>query len=416
MFQMPLEDKALTTFHQPAADWELRLVIADAADKREPLEILGSGSRRAIGRPLPSLTTVSTRAMRGITLYEPTELVMSARAGTRVIDIEAELSRRGQILAFEPIDLGPTLGSDSSVATIGALFAGNLSGSRRIMVGAARDHLIGIKAISGTGEEIKSGGRVMKNVTGVDLVKPLSGSWGTLAALTEVTFKVTPVPEETRTLLFAGLTEELACEAMTSALGTPFEVSGAVHIDGALASRLNHPPDGLGGRSLTALRIENFAAFLGYRSGALADMLRQFGDIVRLDDAASRTFWGELRRLSLLSGSTRPLWRISVAPTRAPLVVSSIRRYHQSDAFYDWSGGLIWLELPDAADAGATDIRRVLATHGGHATLIRADQSVRSVVDVFHPMELGVARLTRGLKQAFDPYGIFNPGRMYEGL
>ena len=406
----------MTDIHHPAADWELRRVIADAAHRREPLEIVGSGSRRKIGKPLAPMAAVSTLAMRGLSLYEPTELVMGARVGTRVADIETELAHRGQMLAFEPIDLGPVLGVDSREATIGALFAGNLSGSRRIAVGAARDHLIGIKAITGTGDEVKSGGRVMKNVTGVDLVKALSGSWGTLAALTEVTFKVVPMPEETRTLLFAGLTEELAVEAMTGALGTPFEVSGAVHIDGALATRLHHPPAGLGGRSLTALRIENFSAFVAYRAKALADALTQFGEIAMLDDGASRVFWGELRRLSLLAGSTRPLWRISVAPTRAPLVVSSIRRYHQADAFYDWSGGLIWLEVPDAADAGATDIRRVLATHGGHATLIRADDAVRTAVDVFHPMELGIARLTRGLKEAFDPFSILNPGRMYQGI
>ncbi|MEZ5842571.1 MAG: FAD-binding protein [Hyphomicrobiaceae bacterium] len=405
----------MTDIHHPAADWELRRVIADAAHRREPIEIVGSGSRRTIGRPIPPMAIVSTLAMRGLSLYEPTELVMSARVGTRVADIENELAHRGQMLAFEPVDLGPALGVDSREATIGSLFACNLSGSRRIAIGAARDHLIGVKAITGTGDEVKSGGRVMKNVTGVDLVKALAGSWGTLAALTEVTFKVAPIPEETRTLMFAGLTEELAVEAMTSALGTPYEVSGAVHIDGALAQRLHHPPAGLAGRSLTALRTENFSAFVAYRATALAETLAQFGEIAMLDDGASRQFWGELRRLTLLTGS-RPLWRISVAPSRAPLVVSSIRRYHQADAFYDWSGGLIWLEVPDAADAGATDIRRVLATHGGHATLIRAEEAVRAQVDVFHPMELGIARLTRGLKEAFDPFAILNPGRMYQGI
>lgn len=406
----------MTDIHHPAADWELRRVIADAAHRREPLEIVGSGSRRKIGKPMAPMAAVSTLAMRGLSLYEPTELVMGARVGTRVADIETELAHRGQMLAFEPLDLGPALGVDSRDATIGSLFACNHSGSRRIATGAARDHLIGIKAITGTGDEVKSGGRVMKNVTGVDLVKALAGSFGTLAVLTEVTFKVVPMPEETQTLLLAGLTEDIAIEALTGAMATPYEVSGAVHIDAALASRLHHKPAGAEGRSLTALRIENFSAFVAYRSGALREALKQFGEIATLDDASSRVFWGELARLSMLAGSSKPLWRVSVAPSKAPLVVASIRRYHEADAYYDWSGGLIWLEVPDAADAGATDLRRVLATHGGHATLIRAEPAVRAAVDVFQPMDLGIARLTRGLKQAFDPYAILNPGRMYPGI
>jgi len=398
---------------RPAVDWELASVISDAVQRGWPLEISGAGTKRGIGRPMQVAADVTTRAMRGVTLYEPSELVMSARAGTLVSDIEAELARHGQMLAFEPLDVGPLFQGQRGQGTIGGVFASNLSGARRIAAGAARDHLIGLKAVTGRGESIKSGGRVMKNVTGYDVARGLTGSWGTLAVMTEVTFKVLPAPEATATLVLAGLPDEIGVEVLRTALGTPYEVSGAVHLQQAPASRLWQAGLKSLGTSITALRIETFANFLAQRSEKLKALLKPYGEIHELDTASSLVFWDEMRQLAPMTESSAPLWRISTAPRSGPKLVAAIAQYMPVEAVYDWSGGLVWLLVPPSADAGATDVRRVIALHGGHATLIRAEAPVRAAIDVFQPLDAAVERLTRRLKASFDPAGILNRGRMY---
>jgi glycolate oxidase FAD binding subunit len=399
----------LEQVHRPAVDWELANLLRDATAGKIPVEIIGAGTKRAIGRATQAATPITTSSLSAITLYEPTELVMSARAGTPLARIEAELAINNQMLAFEPIDLGPAMGEAPLKGTIGAVFATNLSGARRVMSGAARDHILGVVAITGNGDAIKSGGRVMKNVTGIDVARGLMGSWGTLAVLTEVTFKVLPKPQTQATLAFAGLPDEIAMEAMCQALGSPFEVSGTVHLQAGLARRLWHAGMRSAGTAVTALRIENFESFVSYRTGKLTELLKHFGEIHVLEHDSSVAFWDEMRQLSVLQNSTATLWRISTTPRLGPKVVSV-------DAMYDWSGGLIWVEVPSSADAGATDIRRIMAVHGGHATLIRADTPVRAAVDVFQPLEQGIARVTAKLKATFDPAGILNPGRMYASL
>jgi glycolate oxidase FAD binding subunit len=284
------------------------------------------------------------------------------------------------------------------------------------VAGAARDHMLGVRGVNGRAEIFKSGGRVMKNVTGVDLVRGVAGSWGTLAALTEVTFKVLPIPEDTVTLLFFGLHDDVAIELLTAAVGTPYEVSGAAHLQQALAGRLRYEAIRDQDKSVTALRLESFSSSLAYRKQRLREVLQSYGRCHELGREGSLALWGELRELSVLPSSSTLLWRISCRPTIAPKLVKAIARYMPVQVFYDWAGGLIWVEVPASADAGAADIRRVVAIHGGHATLIRAEPAVRAAVEVFQPLAPGVDRLTRGLKAAFDPDGILNPGRMYAGL
>jgi glycolate oxidase FAD binding subunit len=320
------------------------------------------------------------------------------------------------MLAFEPIELASLTGGEPGQATIAGVFATNMAGSRRIRVGAGRDHLLGVRAVNGRGEIFKSGGRVMKNVTGYDLCRGLSGSWGTLAVMSEVTFKVVPVPEDTCTLILLGLPEEIAIEILCAAMATPFEVSGAVHLQPSLVARLWHEGLRRQGQALTALRLENFAKSVAYRSGRLKEHLKAYGEIHDLDRDNSFAFWGELRQLSVLQGSDAQLWRISTSPSAGPKIVAAISAYMECRAFYDWSGGLVWAEVLPTTDAGAADIRRVIATHGGHATLIRAEPQVRSAVEVFQPLEAGLQKLSRKLKAAFDPAGILNPGRMYANL
>jgi glycolate oxidase FAD binding subunit len=401
---------------RPIDEREFARVLAEAVESKTPLEVSGGGSKQKIGRPMQTAANVSSRAMRGITLYEPSEMVMAVRTGTPLAHVETALAERSQMLAFEPMDLGPLTGGEAGQGTIGGAFATNLSGARRVAVGAARDHLLGVKGVNGRGEIFKSGGRVMKNVTGYDLCRGLAGSWGTLAVLSEVTFKVLPAPEDTGTLVLFGLPDEFAVEVLCTAMASPFEVSGAVHLQPALVARLEHQSLRSERRAVTALRIENFAKSVAYRKGKLKDLLKVYGEIHELDRPSSLSFWGELRRLSVLQGSDAPVWRISTAPTAAPKVVAAISSYMECRAFYDWSGGLVWAEVLPTLDAGAADVRRVIATHGGHATLIRAEPHVRAAVEVFQPLEAGLDRLSRRLKAAFDPAGILNPGRMYPGI
>jgi glycolate oxidase FAD binding subunit len=400
---------------RPVDEREFARVLAEAHAAKTPLEVVGAGSKQGIGRPMQTAAGVSSSALRGITLYEPTEMVMAARAGTPLTQVETALAERGQMLAFEPVDYGPMLGGEAGQASIGGVFAANVSGARRVALGAARDHLLGIRAVNGRGEVFKSGGRVMKNVTGYDLCRGLAGSWGTLAVLTEVTFKVLPAPEDTATLVLLDLPDDLAVEALCTAMASPFEITGAAHLQAPLAARLEHPGFKGLGQAVTALRIENFTKSVAYRKGRLKDLLKAYGAIHELERDTSRLFWGELRRLSVLRGLA-PVWRISTRPTAGPKVVAAISAFMECRAYYDWSGGLVWAEVLPTTDAGAADVRRVIATHGGHATLIRAAPQVRAAVEVFQPLEAGPAKLSRRLKSAFDPAGILNPGRMYAGV
>jgi glycolate oxidase FAD binding subunit len=354
--------------------------------------------------------------MRGIPLYEPTELVMRARVGTPVADIELELARRNQMLAFEPIDLGPLLGLEPRQGTIGGVFATNFSGARRVSAGGARDHILGLSGVTGRGEVFKSGGRVMKNVTGLDVGRALTGSWGTLAVTTDVTFKVLPQPEATATLAITGLPDEIAVEVLCIAMGTPYEVTGAIHLQKPAAMRLWHSGVRGLGSAVTVLRLEGFPASIASRIEKLRRVLKPYGELHVFETESSLAFWSEMRQLTIFYGSSNPLWRISTAPKMGPKVVAGIARYMTVEASYDWSGGLVWLEVPLSADAGATDIRRIIALYGGHATLIRAEPAVRAAVEVFQPLEPGVEKLTARLKQTFDPVGILNPGRMYANV
>ena len=403
-------------FHAPDTVEELAYLVAEAADTRTPLEVMGHGTKREVGRLVQYGAVLSTESLVGVSLYEPTELVLVALAGTPVAQIEQMLAENDQELPFEPVDLGPVLGFGPGQATIGGVLATNISGSRRILSGSARDHLLGVQAVNGRGETIRSGGRVMKNVTGYDLSRALAGSWGTLAVLTEVAIKVLPAQREVRTLLCFGLADPTGVEALGLALGTPFEVSGTVHVNGELARRFSDEEISRPGQSVTAIRVENFPASARYRASRLKQILQAYAPALELDTARSRMFWDDVKSLRMFERTGRPLWRISMAPTSGPKLVHSLARKIDVRALYDWSGGLIWLDTPLITDAGAVEIRRTLAEFGGHATLIRAEPQARAVIDVFQPLDAPLMALTAALKQAFDPVGILNPGRMYAGI
>jgi glycolate oxidase FAD binding subunit len=376
--------------------------VRGAIAKKVPLALIGGGTRTGLGRPVQAGETLSLEKLTGVTLHEPAEMVISALAGTPLRVVEETLAAKGQMLPFEPMDHRAIFGTTGE-PTIGALVATNLSGPRRVVVGACRDHLIGVRFVNGAGEIIKSGGRVMKNVTGLDLVKLQAGAHGTLGVLTEVTFKVLPRPETSATMIFEGLSDTDAVAAMSAALGSPFEVSGAAHWPAGIA----------GEKSQTLLRFENFAASIDYRFKALAQQLARFGDPRRVDGTASEKLWSDIRDcMPLAAPRENALWRISVKPSDAPGVSADIRdKLADARLFYDWGGGLIWVATHSAKDAGAAIIRA--ASKGkGHATLVRAPDSIRTSVPVFEPEAAPVAALSRRIKASFDPAGLINPGRM----
>src|SRR5690348_3311947 len=320
--------------------------ISWALGERKTLELVGHGSKRAIGRAAQWDATLDLSELSGVTLYEPEELVLSAKAGTPLAEIEALVADKHQELAFEPMDYGPLLGGETGAATIGGAIAANASGPRRIKSGAARDHFLGFSAVSGRGETFKSGGRVVKNVTGYDLCKLIAGSWGTLAAMTDVTLKVLPKPETEVTVLISGLDDAQACSAMAAAMASPYDVSGAAHLPDHVASFF----DGLSKpEASTVLRLEGFAPSVRHRQDTLAAQMKDFGAVTILDAASSQTLWRGIRDVKAFASAGarhRPLWRISVPPLSGQRLVDLITPAAQM--FYDWAGGLVWVAMPYA--------------------------------------------------------------------
>ena len=399
---------------RPKDGQELAKLISWAAGDGEALEVVAGGSKRDLGRPMTASHVLDVTAFTGVEAYEPEELVLTAKPGTPLAEIEAMLDRAGQMLAFEPGDWGPLLGFAAGRQTLGGALACNLAGPRRIKQGAARDHLLGFHAVSGRGEAFKSGGRVVKNVTGYDLSKLMAGSYGTLAVLTEVTVKVLPRSEATVTLVLWGLDDERAVAALTQALNSPHEVGGAAHVPSATAPIVLAGARG----SATLMRVEGHGPSVAARSAALRHELQDFGAAELLSDSAARAPWRALTDVRAFSGEQDcVVWRISVAPQSGPGVSTAICRSLDAKTVLDWGGGLVWCAVAgSAADGGAEIVRAAAKAVGGHATLIRASEELRGRVAVFEPQPPALAALSRRIKESFDPERVLNPGRMYRDL
>src|ERR1700730_12399095 len=390
----------------PAEPAEVAEYIAEAAAKRTPLSITGLGSKAALGRPMKNGGRLDLSRLDGVIFYESGELVFSALAGTPIETIETMLAKNAQELAFEPMSFAALYGTGSG--TIGGSIMANLSGPRRIKAGAARDFVLGVKAVSGRGEAFKAGGRVVKNVTGYDLPRGLAGSFGTLAVATEITLKVLPRAETSVTLILENLNPFRAAEALCAAMGAPVDVSGAAHLPPGAAKTQAFAT------AITALRLEGFAPSVTERYERLALMLKSFTPAGRLDAPASQTLWRAIRDVTpLAEPRDKIIWKNSVSPTAGPKVASAIGGTPNAKALFDWSGGLVWLALDPCADAAAGIIRQAIAQHGGgHATLVRAPVESRARIPVFEPQPEALASLSRRLKEAFDPYAILEPRRM----
>ena len=393
----------------PQSETEAADLIRDRAEAGRPLAIIGGNTRSGFGNAVEADATLSSRGLSGIVSYNPAEMVMTVQAGTPVDEVKAALSDARQMMAFEPMDHRAIMGSVGE-PTIGGVFAANVSGPRRFVAGAARDSLLGIRFINGHGEAIKAGGRVMKNVTGLDLVKLLAGSYGTLGFLTEVTFRVLPVPPAEATMVISGLEDETSTNAMAAAMATSLEVSAAAHLPESVKSRfLNGSlPQG----AATVLRLEGLAASVEARLHKLKTLLAAFGPVVSLERDESRALWGEIRDVAPYAGNpSKPLWRVSIAPSQGHKLVAALRLEAGIDAFYDWQGGLVWMQME--ADPEAKLLRGYIRSlGGGHATLLRASDEVRRSIPAFEPLNAVEVALSSRVKQKLDPAGIFNPGRM----
>lgn len=394
----------------PADEAEMAAVVAEARAAQRPLLVQGFGSKAAMLRPVQAAATLSTRALSGITLYSPTELVISAQAGTPLHVVEAELQAQGQQLTAEPPDLSGLLGS-TAAQSWGGMVAANLSGPRRVAWGATRDHVIGMRIINGRGEIIRAGGRVLKNVTGLDLCKLITGSHGTLGIMTEITMKVLPAPETVGALIIRGLDARHGVAALAAALGSPFGVSGAAWLPAWAVDTI----PGIGSQSVTVIRVEDFPNSVSYRLDRLATTLARFGRAEPLDERTSRRVWTAIRDVSPIRPEPgEAVWHLSTRPSRGPVLLELIGNAGVR-GFLDWGGGRIWAVGP-GTEAAHSAIMHAVWELGGTFTVMRAPETLRAAMPVVPPESPPLVGLTQRVKAAMDPAGIFNPGRLYAGL
>ena len=393
----------------PTDEAGIAAAVAAAHASGEPLAVEGNGTKRALLRPVQAARTLSTRNLTGISLYKPQELVLSARAGTPMPEIEAALAEKGQMLIAEPPDTRAIFGA-SLPATFGGIVATNLSGPRRIAWGAMRDHVLGIRAVNGTGEVFRSGGRVLKNVTGLDLCKLLTGAHGTLGVLTEITVKVLPAPEATGTVAVRVPDLATGVAALAAGLGSPFGVSGAALVpEGA-------PREAILDGTIAVLRLEEFSESLTYRLGRLREDLARFGDIATLEGENSRALWRQIREAAPLAADpAEAIWRVSVRPSAGPAVAQAVAAAFGGRVLLDWGGGLVWIAGPATAAAHAA-VMDASAAAGGVFCLFRAPEPLRAAVAVLPEEAAPLAAIARRVKAVMDPKGVLNPGRMRAGV
>ena len=391
--------RSIAHAHYPEDESQLSAMVGDAARNAVSISIVGGGTRAGFGASLKSGMQLFTSKLAGITLYEPSALTIAARAGTPLAQIEAELNAQGQHLPFEPANWRALMATNGE-PTIGGMVASNACGPRRIHSGAVRDSAIGVRFVDGAGTLVKNGGRVMKNVTGYDLVKLMCGSFGTLGVLTEVTFKLLPRPETSATVILAGLSPQQGVAAMSAGLTSPWDVTGAAHTINGAAAR-------------TFIRVEGFESSVAYRAGQLQQLLSPIGNCsIEASHSASIEIWRSVRDVKQFAGKDGAVWRVSLRPSSAPAFLALLGRNTAHQCLLDWGGGLVWLLLPEQGDAGQAAIRNALAGFGGHATLVRAASQTGEPVDAFQPQTAALEAISAALRRQFDPKGIFNRDRI----
>lgn len=386
------------THHQPTTEQELIALVSDVMARGAHCELRGGGSKARIGADRET-EIIDMRGFAGVVDYDPPELVLTVRAATPLLEVQRLVESEGQMLAFDPFDHGALLGGETGKATIGGIVAAGVAGSQRLTMGGARDHLLGFTAVSGRGERFVAGAKVVKNVTGYDLPKLMAGSWGRLAAMTELTLKVLPRPRVVRSIAIEGLDHKQACRAMSQAMGSPAEVAAAAHLQ-----------ENAGAPATTVFRLQGFAPSVVARCAQLPDILRNHGVAALLTEPEADAVWEAIRTVEPLAGAPT-LWRINVPPSQAPDIID---RFEARGARWllDWAGGLIWL----AYEGDAAELRSAVEAAGGHAMLIRAPSDVRAAVPMQHPRKHGVAAIEERVRRAFDPAGIFESGRFLDEI
>lgn len=397
---------------------ELQSVVRDALLTKRTLELLGHGSRRALGRPVSADVRVDLSRLQGVKLYEPEELILVVGPGTPLTDLKQMLADHGQHLAFEPPDYGVLWGEASDQGTVGGAIMSGRNGPRRLTAGGARDFVLGAKAVNGRGEQFAAGGRVVKNVTGFDLPKLIAGSFGTLCAVTELTLKVLPKPPEVATFAVLGLAAHQASLLMQKILKElSAQISSVAFLPADVVVSSSVDDLSKSGTSALLFRMEGFGMAVSSGLGNISKLLKGTAPSLILDEDQTHQLWTEIGDVHFFSGSNKPVWFLSVPPSLGAEIGEYLIRELHGKCFYDWAGGGIWLELPDESDAAASVVRSsisTLANNDGHATLIRAEQQVRSHVSPFQPQPPALAQLIERVRRQFDPAGVFNPGRMYE--
>jgi glycolate oxidase FAD binding subunit len=385
-------------FH-PTSNDEVMQIIAEAHAVGRRLEIIAGGTKRGLGGPVTADAVLDLSGLAGIDFYEPEELVIKLRAGTSVAAIREALADKKQHLAFEPPDYAAFFGAVRSNDTIGGIVACNLAGPRRIQAGAPRDAVLGIEGVNGRGEAFKGGGRTVKNVTGYDMPKLMTGSFGVLAALTSVTLKVLPAPPREVTLLLTGLGDAKATQLLGDVLSLPADISAAVHLGGKRT-----------GAPVTALRLEGFQDSVIARQAELESRLHKLSDVRTIAGDESREFWCGLRDLSSFAfGADTCVWRLMLPASQAARVVNAVG----GEAIYDWGGAEVFLRMTlDQAEAQAQAIRMLVGEAGGNACLFRAPAEMRGRIGAFQPRPKALHELSERVRQMFDPNGILNPGKL----
>jgi len=406
----------------PLNEKELSDYIKKFYKSNTPIEIIGSGSKKEIGKPLQCANSISLSKLSGIIKYLPEELYVHVKAGTPIKEIEEELKKKKQQLAFEPIDFGNLFNGKSDYGTAAGQAACNISGSRRFKVGSVRDHVLGFRGVNGKGEIIKSGGTVVKNVTGYDLSKLICGSYGTLVALTEIVFKVLPIPEESKTLVVHNLKIETATHLLNQAISSSYDVSGAVFLpvepkcpgcvmDVEKTFKLN---DLKFGGSFTAIRIEGSKNSLNERMKNLINDLKiKDLNLSILEKIQSEIFWNKIKTLEFFSSSKNNIVRIVVPPSQTVQLIYQLS--NKFKYYLDWGGALIWMEAFELTEEMFSSIRKKTVKHGGYVTMIKNSDHLPYVDEVF-TINRGRFNISQNIKKSFDPKRILNPGKMYTGI
>ena len=387
-----------------------------------PIELIGSGSKSKMGKPLQCSKTLNLSKLNGIIEYLPEELYIKVQACASIKQIQEELKKNNQQLAFEPIDFGYLLNGKSNYGTVAGCVACNISGPRRFKAGSVRDHVLGFRGINGKGEIIKSGGTVVKNVTGYDLSKLICGSYGTLVALTEITLKVLPAAESGKTLIIHNQNIESATHFLDKAISSSNDISGATFlpiepkVPGCVMNieqtfKLN---DLKHKGSLTAIRIEGSKNSIDQRIKNLINELKIM-DLNKsiLETYQSEIFWNKVKNLESFSSSNNSILRIVIPPSECVKLVYQLSNKYKY--YLDWGGALMWMEAFELSEEMFESIRKKVVKLGGYVTMIKNSDYLPYVEDVF-TISRDRFNISQNIKKRFDPKRILNPGKMYTGI